>query len=81
MSDWWGSPVLTGPVLTLVPLTLDDAADLLAALAEPSAAAAVLEHMRLPVPTDLDGARAQIQDAVDNPGRIAYGMRIRAGHG
>ena len=78
MSDWWDAPVLTGPFLTLVPLTLSDAADLLAALAEPPAAAQVLEHMRLAVPDDLDGARAQIQQAMDNPDRIAYGMRIRA---
>lgn len=78
MSDWCSAPVLDGPSLTLAPLVLADAADLLAALAEPAAAAEVLAHMRLAVPTDLDGARAQIDEATRNPDRIAYGQRIRA---
>lgn len=78
MTDWRAAPVLTGPTLTLSPLALSDATDLLTALGEPGAAGEVLEHMRMAVPTDLDGARAQIVDALENPDRIAYGQRIRS---
>ncbi len=76
--DWYERVPLVGTSLTLAPIRLEDAPDLLGALGDPAEAAEVLAHLSYHPPTDLTQARALIQTMITDSDRIAYAIRIRA---
>jgi N-acetyltransferase len=81
MTSSWHQPVtLTGPTLTLSPLRLADAPELLTALGPPEVAAEVLENMSYGPPADVAATRTAISAALADLDRLAYTQRI-AGSG
>jgi RimJ/RimL family protein N-acetyltransferase len=77
-TDWTARPPLTGPRLTLTPISPGDAPGLLAALGPADDAAAVLEHLAYRAPRDEPAARALIEEMMAAPDRIAYAQKLRA---
>lgn len=75
--DWFSAAVLTGPRLRLDALTIDDAEGYLNALGDPESAAAVTRHLSIGVPVSVDQARALIDAALADPGRVPYAQRLR----
>ena len=75
--DWFTPAVLAGPRLQLDALTAADAEAFGAALGDADSAAAVTEHLSYAPPASAAEARALIQRAVADPGRVAYAQRIR----
>lgn len=67
---------LPGQRLTLTPLSVDDAADYLAALGDREAARAVTEHLSFDPPTSLEEAREHIIAAQQTPNRLPYIQRL-----
>jgi N-acetyltransferase len=76
--DWFAAADLAGPGLRLDALRLDDAEEFLAALGDASSAAAVTEHLSFPPPRSAAEARALIEKAISDPGRVPYAQRLRA---
>lgn len=78
-ADWFASVTLTGPGLTLTPLSLDDAAGYLQALGDDAAAAEVAAHLSFHPPRTLAEATAHVTQAITTPGRLAYAQRSADG--
>ncbi len=75
----WSEPLqLQGFGLTLTPLVVEDASDVLAALGTPEERAEVVAHLTFAPPTDLAEATTIIERAVHDHHRIAYAQRLAA---
>ena len=75
MTDWFAPVTLSGPRLTLTPLTLDDAAGYLDALGDDAAAAEVTAHLSFYAPRTIEETTAHLTQALGTPGRLAYAQR------
>lgn len=77
IKDWVAPVTLTGPALTLRPLSLDDAEQYLAALGSPAESASVVEHLSV-APTTVEQTRQVITTALDEPARLPLAQTITA---
>jgi len=75
--DWFIAAELTGPRLRLDALTPADAEGFVASLGDADSAAAVTQHLSYAPPVSVADARGLIEQAVADPGRVAYAQRLR----
>lgn len=77
LTEWFEPVPLSGRVLRLDPLTVDDTDEYDAALGDPDTRAEVLTHMSFPPPRSRDEVRRIIETALSDPVRVAYAQRLR----